>query len=77
VPSACLVICTSGGIFTPGGIFASEPANQAPEDAHDVPEVWPPTPAVRAKRAFCSAPVVLVRGVRMPADAESGASIAL
>lgn len=58
-------------------IFTSGSADQPPDDAQDLPEAWPPTPAVRAKRALRSAPVVLVRGVRMPAYAETGASIAI
>jgi hypothetical protein len=56
-------------------IFTSGPANQPLDDTHDLPEAWPPTRAVRTKRALRSAPVVLVRGVRMPAYAETGASI--
>jgi hypothetical protein len=59
-------------VFTPG------PANQPLDDAHDLPGASPPpTRAVRTKRALCSAPVVLVRGVRMPAYAETGASFAI
>jgi hypothetical protein len=58
-------------------IFTSRSADQPPEDAHDPPVVWPPTPAVRTKRAIRSAPVVLVRGVRMPAYAETGASVVM
>ncbi len=60
-----------------GGRFprATRPANQPFDDAHYLPEASPPTPAVRTKRALRSAPVVLVRGVRMPAYAETGASI--
>jgi hypothetical protein len=56
-------------------IFTSGLANQLFEGADDLPETWPPTRAVRTKRAFRSAPVVLVRGVRMPAHAETSASI--
>ena len=56
-------------------IFTSGPVNQPLDDTHDLPEAWPPTRAVRTKRALRSAPVVLVRGVRMPAYAETGASI--
>jgi hypothetical protein len=56
-------------------IFTSGSANQPFEGAPDPPEVSPPTPAVRAERALRSAPVVLVRGVRMPAFAETGASL--
>jgi hypothetical protein len=56
------------GIFTPG------PANQLVDDAPDLPETWPPTRAVGTKRALRSAPVVPVRGLRMPTYAETGAS---
>jgi hypothetical protein len=53
-------------------IFTSGPANQPLDHAHDLlPEASPPTPAVRTKRALRSAPVVLVRGVRMPAYAQT------
>jgi hypothetical protein len=55
-------------------IFTSGSANQPHDDAHDLPEAWPPTPAARTKRALRSAPVVPVRGVRMPAYAKTGAS---
>ena len=58
-------------------IFTSGSANQPLDDAHDLPEAWPPTPAVRTKRALRSAPVVLMRGVRMPTYAETGASIVI
>jgi hypothetical protein len=58
-------------------LFPSGSANQPLGDAHDPPKVSPPTPAVRTKRAFRSAPVVLVRGVRMPACAETGTSIVM
>ena len=58
-------------------IFTSGSANQPLGDAHDPPKVSPPTPTVRTKRAFRSAPVVLVRGVRMPACAETGTSIVM
>jgi hypothetical protein len=56
-------------------IFTSGSANQPLDDAHDPPGAWPPTRAVRTKRALRSAPVVLVRGVRVPAFAETGASL--
>ena len=56
-------------------ILTSGPANQPLDDAPDLPEASPPTGAVRAKRALRSAPVVLVRGIRMPACAETGASV--
>ena len=56
-------------------IFTSGSANQPLDDAHDLPETWSPTRAVRTKRALRSAPVVLVRGVRVPAYTETGASI--
>jgi hypothetical protein len=58
-------------------IFTSRSANQPLEDAHDPPVVSPPTLAVGTKRAIRSAPVVLVRGVRMPAYAETGASVVM
>ena len=60
-----------------GGRFlrATRPANQPLDDAHYLPEASPPASAVRAKRALRSAPVVLVRSVRMPANAEACASI--
>jgi hypothetical protein len=58
-------------VFTPGS------ANQPLDDAPDRPETSPPTQAVRTKRALRSAPVVAVRGARMPAFAETGASIVL
>lgn len=58
-------------------IFTSGSANQPLDDAHDRPEASPPTPAVRTKRALRSAPVVPVRGVRMPAYAETGASMVM
>jgi len=54
---------------------ATWPANQSLDDAHYRPDAAPPTPAVRTKRTLRSAPVVLVRGVRMPAYTETGASI--
>ena len=54
---------------------ATRPANQSLDAAHYLPEAAPPTPAVRTKRALRSAPVVLVRGVRMPAYTETGASM--
>jgi len=54
---------------------ASRPANQSSDDAHYLPEASPPTPAVRAKRALRTAPVVLVRGVRVPAYTDTGPSI--
>src|SRR5215469_37630 len=53
-------------------IFTSGPANQPLDGKHDLPAAWPPAAAVRTKRAFRAAPVVLVRGVRMPASAETG-----
>ena len=56
-------------------IFTSGPVNQPLDDTHDLPEAWPPTRAVRTKRALRSAPVVLVRSVRMPAYAGTGTSI--
>lgn len=56
-------------------IFTAGSANQPLEDAHDPPGASPVTLAVRAKRALRSAPVVLVRGVRMPAYAKTDASI--
>ena len=55
-------------------IFTSGSANQPLDDAHDLPEAGPPTRAIRTKRALRSAPVVLVRSVRMPAYAEAGTS---
>ena len=62
---------------SPGGRFLgpTRSANQPLDDSHYLPEAAPPTSAVRAKRALRSAPVVLVRGVGMPAFAETGASI--
>jgi hypothetical protein len=60
---ACLEIFTSGSV------------NQPLDDARDLPETWPPTRAIRTKRALRSAPVVPVRGVRMPAYAEADAPI--
>lgn len=65
VALACLGTCTSGS------------AHQPPDDAHELPEVSPPTPAVRTNRALHPAPVVLMRAVGMPAFAETGASIVL
>jgi len=59
---ACLEIFTSGSV------------NQPLDDAPDLPETWPPTRTVRTNRALRSAPVVLVRGVRMPAYTETSAS---
>ena len=56
-------------------IFTSWSANQALDDAHDLPKAWPPTRAIQTKRALRSAPVVLMRGVGMPAFAETGASL--
>ena len=56
-------------------VFTSGPANQASDGAHEMPEASPPTRAVRAKRALRSAPVMLVRGVWVPAYAETGASL--
>jgi hypothetical protein len=56
-------------------LLATRPATQPSDDAHYLPEAPPPTSAVRTKRALRSAPVVLVRGIRMPAYAETGASI--
>jgi hypothetical protein len=56
-------------------IFTSGPTDQPLDDARDLPEASPPTGAVRAKRALRSAPVVLVRGIGMPAYAETGASV--
>jgi hypothetical protein len=56
-------------------IFTSGSANQRLDNAHDLAEAWPPTRAVRAKRALRSVPVVLVRGVRVPAYTETGAPI--
>ena len=48
----------------------------SPLTTHIVPpEASPRKTAVRAKRALRSAPVVLVRGVGMPAYTETGASI--
>ena len=83
-----LELCDLGkhdGPYEPGGnfglavawlnFFMAGPANQPLDDAPDLPEASPPTGAVRAKRALRSAPVVLVRGVRMPAYAETGASV--
>jgi len=55
-------------------ILGSGPVAQPLDDAHDLPGASPPAGAVRAKRALRSAPVVLVRGVRMPAHAETVAS---
>jgi hypothetical protein len=55
--------------------FTSGSANHPLDDAHNLPDVPPPTPAVRTERALRSAPVVLVRGVRMPAYADTGTSI--
>src|SRR5215470_10221524 len=52
-------------------------ASQALDDADDLPAAPPPTWAVRAQRALRTAPVVLVRGVRMPAYAETGTSVVL
>src|SRR5215475_6764046 len=62
---------------SPWGRFrlAALPANQSLDDAHYLPLAWPPTSAVRTKRTLRSAPVVLVRGVRMPAYTKTGASI--
>ena len=57
------------------GIFRPGPANQLLDDAPDLSETWPPTRAVGTKRALRSAPVVLVRGVRMPTYAEAGAAV--
>ena len=57
--------------------FTSGSADHPLDDAHNLPEVPPPTPAVRTERALRSAPVVLVRGVRMPAFAETGTSIVM
>jgi hypothetical protein len=54
--------------------FTSGSAYQRHDDAHDLSEAWPPTPAARTKRALRSAPVVPVRGIRMPAYAKTGAS---
>jgi len=56
-------------------IFTSGSADKPLHDAHDLPGAWPPAWAVRAERALRSAPVVLVRGVRVPAFAETGASL--
>jgi hypothetical protein len=58
-------------------IFTSGSASQPLDDAHNLPEIPSPTPAVRTERALRSAPVVLVRGVRMPAYAEAGTSIVM
>ena len=55
-------------------ILMSESANQPLDDAYDPPGASPPTATVGTKRALRSAPVMLVRGVRMPAYAETGAS---
>ena len=52
------------------------PAAQPPDGPPDLPGVAPPTTAVRTKRALSSASVVLVRGVRMPAYAETSATFA-
>lgn len=58
-------------------IFMSGSADQCFDDAHDLPEISLPTLTVRTQRALGSAPVVLMRVVRMPAFAEAGASIVL
>jgi hypothetical protein len=50
-------------------------ANHLLDGAHYLPEASPPASTVRAKRALRSAPVVLVRGVRMPASAKTGGSV--
>ena len=56
-------------------LFPSGSADQPLDDARDPPALSPPAPAVRTKRALSPAPVVLVRGVRMPAYADTGVSI--
>jgi hypothetical protein len=56
-------------------LLATRPANQSLDDVHYLPDAAPPTPTVRTKRALRSAPVVLVRGVRMPAYTETSESI--
>jgi hypothetical protein len=65
------IIYTASRAATPGSAY------QPLDDTPDLPAASPPTRAVRAKRAFRSAPVVLVRSVRMPAYAETGASFVL
>src|SRR5215470_3133456 len=55
-------------------IFTSRSPSQPIDDTDDLPDDWPPTSAVRTKRALRAAPVVLVCGVRMPAYAETGES---
>lgn len=55
-------------------VRTSWPAIQSQNGAHDLSETSPPTRAVRTERALRSAPVVLVRGVRMPAYAGAIAS---
>jgi hypothetical protein len=71
--------CIATFCGSPGGRFLrrTRSANQLLDDAHYLPEAAPPAPAVRTKRALRSAPVVLVRGVGMPAYAEAGASIVM
>ena len=71
--------CIATFCGSPGGrlLRATRSANQPLDDAHYRPGAAPPAPAVRTKRALRSAPVVLVRGVRMPAYAEAGASIVM
>jgi CBS domain-containing protein len=65
-------------IARPGlGILTAGLANHPRDGAHDLPEVSPPSPAVRAKRAFRAAPVMLVRSIRMPASAARGALIVM
>jgi hypothetical protein len=56
---------------------ATRPVSQPLDDAHYLPAAAPPAAAVGTKRALRSAPVVLVRGVGMPAYAEAGAAIAM
>ena len=51
------------------------PAGQPLEGAPHLCKAWPPTAAVRTTRALGSAPVMCVRGVRMPAYAETGGPI--
>lgn len=68
-------VCFTGVAVACLEIFTFGPANNPLQGAHDLPETSAPARAVRTKRAVRPAPVMLVRGIRMPAYAEAGTSI--